>query len=177
MIKTCPICGKEFESGKNAQKYCSTACRRKAASYRFREKHKRIGVCVWCGKEFETRAANRLYCSEKCGYLARQQKELEAKKSQPLLKGKCVICGKEFETNNPNQILCSQKACHKKYHYIQQKKSDDANRQINRPITETTKMIVGWYHDEDGFTAEQIAAELHRDVKDIKRIFEELGYK
>lgn len=177
MMKTCPICGKEFESGKNAQKYCSAACRKKAASYRFQEKHKRIGVCAWCGKEFETRSANRLYCSEKCGYLARQQKQKETKKNQPPIKKRCVICGEEFETINPNQILCSNKMCHRKHNSNQQKKRDDANHQKDRPITETTRMIVSWYHDEDGYTAGQIAKELHRDIKDITQIFEELGYK
>lgn len=177
MKKICPICGKEFETKKNAKKYCSVACRKKAASYRFQEKHKRIGICAWCGKEFETRSANRLYCSDVCGYLARRQKELEARRNQPPIKKRCVICGEEFETINPNQILCSNKMCHRKHNSSQQKKRDDANRQADRPITETTRMIVGWYHDEDGFTAGQIAKELHRDIEDIKRIFEELGYK
>lgn len=67
MIKTCVICGEEFESGQSRAKYCGVVCRMDANRIRARwnnklKKHKLI--CAVCGKEFETMANNRKYCDD-----------------------------------------------------------------------------------------------------------------
>lgn len=60
----CPICGKEFVTDKNAKRYCSVKCRKKANS-----KPKPMTVkefeCNWCGKKFLSERRKK-YCCKEC---------------------------------------------------------------------------------------------------------------
>jgi hypothetical protein len=60
----CPICGKEFVTDKNAKRYCSVKCRKKANS-----KPKPMTVkklkCDWCGEEFLSERRKK-YCCKDC---------------------------------------------------------------------------------------------------------------
>lgn len=59
----CPTCGQEFKTAKNAQKYCSPKCRRKA-NYNATHQKQDIFKCAWCGKEFESDRTKKYCCSE-----------------------------------------------------------------------------------------------------------------
>lgn len=71
----CQMCGKSFKSLRNTQKYCKTACRRKAETRRMREIRKAREVlisknCKLCGTEFICgkgyKKKDTLYCSCFC---------------------------------------------------------------------------------------------------------------
>ena len=49
-ILTCPVCGKEFATNKNAAKYCSASCRRKANAPCVQDSE-RTFICQWCGED------------------------------------------------------------------------------------------------------------------------------
>ncbi len=60
----CPVCGIEFTTEKNAMKYCSPTCRRKA-SRSTENSGVRNFTCECCGKEFKSER-RRKYCSTQC---------------------------------------------------------------------------------------------------------------
>ncbi len=67
MIKVlkCPICGTEFTAYKNAAKYCSAKCRRKAtAKMKQERKAEEVYYCAYCGRAFNGR--RRKYCCKEC---------------------------------------------------------------------------------------------------------------
>ena len=91
----------------------------------------------------------------------------------------CVICGKAFETYKSRQVTCGSEECRRTQSQTYQNeryKATVLGLNKDRPITDTTKLIVGWYYNDDGFTPERIAQELNRNTEDIKRIFDECGY-
>lgn len=61
----CPVCAKWFIKDKNAKKYCSAKCRRKANRAKItKAKEEEVYYCQWCGKEFTGR--KRKFCCEEC---------------------------------------------------------------------------------------------------------------
>ena len=96
--KTCPICGREFETRKILQVYCSNAC----AAAKRSEETRPVKICLSCGKEFKPRKGNRQkYCSNKCRYAAwRFHPKFMAEKN-------CVVCGKKFKPRKRGQKYCS----------------------------------------------------------------------
>ena len=68
-IKTCPTCGKTFETSRSDQIYCSKFCCHKAHYV----PKKLLKKCVVCGKEFRAGQPFAKYCSDECQKLARQQ--------------------------------------------------------------------------------------------------------
>lgn len=93
IIRICQHCGKEFESYKKTQKYCSKSCVNEAS------KVARICVpCDNCGEELMLTysrfdASERHFCSNEC-YAASKTKPLKEKQGYELYK--CGVCGKEF---------------------------------------------------------------------------------
>jgi len=86
-IKTCELCGEEFETPSNRAKYCRY-CRDKANAMRqqaFQQRKKEgqtssIGStknCEACGKPFKVKSGSQKYC-EDCA-----KKQANAKKGQP----------------------------------------------------------------------------------------------
>lgn len=61
----CPVCGKEFTTDKNAKKYCSARCRRKANAQKAKKSVMDEITCAWCGDTFLTMRRKR-YCSKEC---------------------------------------------------------------------------------------------------------------
>jgi len=57
MLKKCKQCGKEFETNRNLQLYCSAECRGETP------KMKR---CLACKKSFEPKFAGEKFCSDAC---------------------------------------------------------------------------------------------------------------
>jgi len=122
MVKTCEICGKEFETGYSFKKYCSKKCRRLSLNARQNLKRQRaakveIHTCQNCGKQFETANKQKVYCSPKCVHQYCYRKKTVTKVEKPVEKIKkpvaepikkiCPICGVEFLTRNKGQKYCS----------------------------------------------------------------------
>ena len=66
--KVCLNCGKEFETGRSFQKFCSARCYSRWKG-RLLTDAKPIGskkVCLNCGKEFIKKHPHQKYCSAKC---------------------------------------------------------------------------------------------------------------
>lgn len=61
----CPVCNREFTTDKNAKKYCSAKCRRKANAQRARRNNLREFTCAWCGDSFLS-LRRKKYCSKEC---------------------------------------------------------------------------------------------------------------
>lgn len=79
----CPYCGKEFVTDKNAAKYCSAACRRKAnapVSYL----GERTFNCQWCGDSFVSDRQKK-YCSGECRVASYKKIHLGKKRLTPTL--------------------------------------------------------------------------------------------
>ena len=80
MIKTCAMCGAEFEANFHLRKYCSQECyeranrittakkyvpvRRMASQYHFEPIVK--GFCIACTKKFNATFAGGKFCSDAC---------------------------------------------------------------------------------------------------------------
>lgn len=99
--KICKQCGKEYETKRKTQQFCSYKCR--GASQR----QGRTIKCQCCGKEFfvyewdiRWRQNEPKYCSTECYHKASQKKETR----------KCEFCGKEFDVvpSDPKRF-CSNK--------------------------------------------------------------------
>lgn len=131
-IKTCPICGQEFE-GNPLKIYCSYSCKNKAQytqkkdyyhdyyqQYNKKDKnHQKSNnkkekpilekTCPTCGKIFPTHDTRKKYCCDECATeSSKKQVQIQNdKKKQHFIKI-CPICNQEFETTRKNQIYCSQ---------------------------------------------------------------------
>jgi len=92
MIKTCLFCGKEFETKKRTQKFCSSSC---VSLYNWQNISPIIKNCALCGKQFHTKVYHQKYCSSEC-----------RQKAQGYLKT-CPVCGKQFKTTGKTKIYCS----------------------------------------------------------------------
>ena len=80
----CPVCGKEFVTDKNAKKYFSPKCRRKANSSGA-DSEAREFLCSWCGKSFVS-LRRKKYCSNNCRMCANgKASKINKKISAPLL--------------------------------------------------------------------------------------------
>lgn len=121
MTRTCPICGKEFETADGRKLYCSRACMHRAATRRWWAKRHPHGAsetrtCPICGEEFETNPSRKVhkYCSKTCARRAGARRQTARKTAarkaarRPRL---CVVCGTEFVPNpaRPAQRFCSRK--------------------------------------------------------------------
>lgn len=107
MIKTCKVCGVEFD-GHPAQKYCSTECR---------DESMRVRVdltCPQCGKSYqmarwEVKKGHGKFCSRACYTASRIGKERPStwKRHEKI----CPVCGKTFvvggRAGDVNQRVCS----------------------------------------------------------------------
>lgn len=79
----CPVCGREFTTDKNAMKYCSEFCRRKAARS-LENSGVREFKCMHCGKKFMS-DRRRKYCSIGCRVSANRGKTPSGDESTPSL--------------------------------------------------------------------------------------------
>lgn len=93
MIKTCPICKKEFETRNKKQQYCSKRC-----FYKAREKNKEK-TCPICEKKFIAKKNIQKYCSPECSAKAKSNKNIEKV---------CPVCERIFYVTpcDTDQICC-----------------------------------------------------------------------
>lgn len=96
--KKCLVCGKEFVTTNNRQKYCSKEC-----SYVPLTKAPIQKICKVCGKSFATKKESRKYCSVQCSNESRKTKKPRT----------CPICGKIFTYRNNTEIYCSRSCASK----------------------------------------------------------------
>ncbi len=130
MIKTCAICGKEFETANNRQIYCGPECswegrRAVGRSYYQRKKEGKepeaTKTCPICGKTFEVDRyrISRRYCSDECSLIGKRAQEKayrernkQAKK--PPEPKTCPVCGTTFTpASNKGRKYCSPE-CYRK---------------------------------------------------------------
>ena len=64
VVKTCPHCGKTFETNRSYQIYCSKTCN--GAAYNLRHDGKISKTCAYCNGAFTTRDSKKIYCSVMC---------------------------------------------------------------------------------------------------------------
>lgn len=60
ITKICPICKNNFETDRNAKRYCSDECHKKSL-----QKPERTFVCECCGKDFKS-VRKRRFCEPAC---------------------------------------------------------------------------------------------------------------
>ena len=103
-VRTCRICGKEFESQQPQAIYCSDECREEAARRRMKsqrsEKKLKEKICPICGKKFMTPANNRKYCSDECSKEANRRNMKEYEKGR---RGELHTAKKETYTRTPEE--------------------------------------------------------------------------
>lgn len=100
----CIECGKEIETNRTWQKYCSRKCKNKV--YRRQERMKkeplRVKKCLECGAEFVAeKHLGKKYCSVECGTKHRNKGRHKCGTS------KCLECGREYEVKRWRQKYCS----------------------------------------------------------------------
>lgn len=103
MIKTCAICGKEFQTF-GSRKYCSDACASIGYKANRKKQYKNTAyskTCATCGKQFETIYPQHRFCSLKCRLKNNPQK-INDKKS-------CLHCKKKFKPSFKGEKFCSDK--------------------------------------------------------------------
>lgn len=124
MIKTCVICGKEFDA-RNSAITCSPECsielaKRNKKRQREAKYPMMIKVCVTCGKEFQTRSNHKINCSPECSKQYQGNFKIAGRKSsiviktvtqlaptKPTGKNVCQCCGKHFTPAYPTEKFCS----------------------------------------------------------------------
>lgn len=94
----CIVCGKQFTSKRETQRFCSKQC-----FYAHRiEDHKK--TCPACGERFTPERTEQIFCSRQCSATTKR-----GVSKNPLLK-LCPVCGKEFggkRSRFENQQYCS----------------------------------------------------------------------
>lgn len=181
--KRCLICGQIFTLKKETQKYCSSVCVGKANRMAKRPRNELKNLkCEVCGKTFQAYRSDAKYCSDACRRIAAKTKYGTP---TPDVK-KCIICGREFQPKTKNQVVCSEKCRNAREKWLQiQNRQRAKEKSISvglvsdpkRPMTDTTLMLMRWYVEEDGFTAEQLAKELHRDVDAVRAVYEKNNWE
>lgn len=90
MTKQCPVCGKEFETNRNYQKYCSPQCKKEAKrqnnARRYKHKNPKLIICPMCKKTFLRTEGNQKYCSPECASEAHRISARECLRSKRLKK-------------------------------------------------------------------------------------------
>lgn len=82
---SCPVCNREFTTDKNAKKYCSAKCRRRAEAQRAKKNNLREFLCTWCGDSFMSQRRKK-YCCKECRQYANGRIVRKSKKAEkPLL--------------------------------------------------------------------------------------------
>ena len=61
----CPVCNNEFTTDKNAKKYCSAKCRRKANALTAKMNTLKELSCAWCSDTFMS-LRRKKFCSKEC---------------------------------------------------------------------------------------------------------------
>lgn len=123
-IKTCPVCGKQFEYLCKPD-YIKITCSKKCAdifaeNIRNEKAEKIVRKCAYCGKEFTPKTKKDIYCSG------------------PHYK-KCEVCGKEFEFDVRG--YSNIKTCSKECRY----KSASRNKDIESMIRNHKKTMIEKY--------------------------------
>lgn len=91
MIKTCPICGKNYRTYRKKQVFCSESC-----------KTQNIKTCDHCGKEYVSqfyKTKKKNYCSKECSYKSRLKNTYH--------EHECIMCGKKYKSKAHNSVYCS----------------------------------------------------------------------
>ena len=84
--KICPVCGREFSTSRNAKKFCTEWCKKKANQSEMPPQHKQC-ICGWCGMTFYSQR-RKIYCSAECRMFANGRYSLpkaEPKHQKPSL--------------------------------------------------------------------------------------------
>jgi len=149
ITRICEQCGKEYETRKPKQKYCSKKCGGEA----FSDKFKGINthgikpnsyVCKHCGKAFTPKASDRItYCSRECSFEDKKAKPREPKEKQINI-NICVVCSKEFEGKTKKSKCCSDE-CTKEYRhneYLEYKASKQYELELSRKRDIYTPIIL-----------------------------------
>ena len=115
--KACEVCGKLFV-GREAQKYCSVACKRAKKALNNRQKRgaqprgtEKRATCAMCGRPFVYvhYSKARKYCDD-CKAIANGKKRLERRQEQKGKQAKgtekkiCLFCGAEFYGNKSHEF-------------------------------------------------------------------------
>ena len=80
----CPVCNTIFETDKNAKKYCSAKCRRKANNQKAIKSTLREFSCAWCGDAFLS-TRRKKYCSKECRLYANGRLTKRKKSTKPVV--------------------------------------------------------------------------------------------
>jgi len=134
-VKKCPKCGKEFDTLKAEQIYCSAECREQAlAEFEKTERERsemaekqgfvsRICANPDCGRKFMPKTARQLYCSAECSKVQQPPTPEALPTPTPVEETKtkekvCPVCGKTFVANSGRQIYCSGECYRNRYKNI-----------------------------------------------------------
>lgn len=133
MIKTCPICGKEFEPRRCSQKYCSPACYDEENHRRARARYVPVKnesrTCPVCGKEFVSHNRNQKYCSDAC-----RCRVYRLSKRAPRPIRTCPVCGKEFTAISERAVVCSRE-CRRLHRNKLERERNRRRRAEREPVT------------------------------------------
>ena len=95
MMKTCPTCGKHFETHYSKKIYCSSACQ--MSKKLNPPKEFLLFKCQGCGKFFRPSRVSQKYCSPECRRevgVSRQRAYAAQKRAEWIAAGMCGQCGK-----------------------------------------------------------------------------------
>lgn len=109
MIKTCPVCGKQFETT-GSKNYCSNGCR--YAGRTEPDGRGTMAECPICGKRFRREVRKQVYCGKSCAGKGKSRKYWDAKKAEePEAERFCEICGKTITGVKHARRYCDNPEC------------------------------------------------------------------
>lgn len=112
MIKTCPVCGRNFETTSGARIYCSNACR--FAGTTEPDGKGTMGECPVCKKTFRRNVRKQIYCGKSCAGKGKSQKYWANKKTkepEPEQERYCEICGRSLSGIKAAKRYCDNPEC------------------------------------------------------------------
>lgn len=177
MVKTCKLCGREFETSSNVQQYCNKPV---------------VRECLFCHKQFETKCniQSPEFCSHACAsqgavfktyYCAICGSPFHPKSSRQKyckkpLKKICPICNEEFEYPCSDFVpsTCNKTECRNKYAHEQLELSYQKYTKICEwcgkefhPISNTQRYCTGVHYRNCKICGKQFEVDVTKNFQDI----------
>jgi len=111
IVKTCPVCGENFNATYENRKYCSQNCRKQKVKENSRERYREIHgkletkQCAHCGEAFLPKNGNQIYCSYKCKCIVANKRNRKTEGTY-ITPRQCKWCNTLFQGEDQEKKYC-----------------------------------------------------------------------
>lgn len=111
IVKTCPVCGENFNVTYENRKYCSQNCRKQKVKENSRERYRACQrklekkECAYCGNEFFPTNTSQIYCSPDCKRFAYNERSRKTE-GVYITPRQCKWCNTLFQSEDKEKKYC-----------------------------------------------------------------------